>query len=326
MVSLWIAIICGLVIYKIISLLFGDDDVFDVETTDHDAIFSVASRLEKLYGGKVYVGLRIPDADTGSRQNIDFVLVSKGEAVVVAVKNIAGFVTVNSDGSWKCISEHKLKEEHHDDPVAEVRRQAAVLEAYLERRGIVIHEGYFSYKVITPNPKFRSLNLEQFPPEVITHDQWVKMKAESRNVLTGWIKEAFFKGGKNQLQGSVQQQLNFSLRTAPMWDKLELRGSKHVLGEFMEFKGKSEDTQALECIKRSKVGEMTIQKTSMLGFAPRRLQVVYTPRDYQTEGASASEWRELNVRSSTEVVFQLQNTGKVRKYKLSSVSSMILSA
>ncbi|KAL8151312.1 hypothetical protein V2J09_021120 [Rumex salicifolius] len=322
---MWIAIICGLVVYLIFRLFFSDDDQFDIETSDHDAIFSVASRLEKLYGGKVYVGLHIPDADRVSRQNIDIVLVSKGEVVVVAVKNLAGFVTVNSDRSWTCMSERKFKEEHHDDPVAEVKRQAAVLEAYLERRGIVIPEGSLSYKVITPNPKCRSLNSENFPPEVITHDQWVHMKPESRNMLSGWIKGAF-KGGKKESQESVKNQLNFAIRTAPMWDKLELRGSKHILGEFFEFKGKSEDTQALQCIKRSKVGEMTIQKTSMLGFAPRRLEVVYTPRDYQTDGASTSEWREVNVRSSTEIVFQPQNSGKVRKFKLSSVTSMVLSA
>lgn len=35
-------------------------------------------RLEKLYKGKAYVGLRIPDPDTGSRQNIDIVLITKG--------------------------------------------------------------------------------------------------------------------------------------------------------------------------------------------------------------------------------------------------------
>lgn len=34
-------------------------------------------RLEKLYGGKAYVGLRIPDADTGTQKNVDIVLVTK---------------------------------------------------------------------------------------------------------------------------------------------------------------------------------------------------------------------------------------------------------
>lgn len=40
------------------------------------------------------------------------------EAVVVSVKNLAGFVSVNADGSWLCISDHKHKEEHHPDPVS----------------------------------------------------------------------------------------------------------------------------------------------------------------------------------------------------------------
>ena len=48
--------------------------------------------------------------------------------------------------------------------------------------------------------------------------------------------------------------------------RLELKGNKYVLGEFLEFKGKQEDLQALRNIKRSKVSRLIIQKTSMLGF------------------------------------------------------------
>lgn len=47
--------------------------------------------------------------------------------------------------------------------------------------------------------------------------------------------------------------------------RLELKG-KYVLGDFLEFKGKDEDVEDLREIKRSKVSQMTIQKTSMLGF------------------------------------------------------------
>lgn len=38
--------------------------------------------------------------------------------MVICVKNMSGFVSVNSDGSWLCISDHKHKEEHHPDPVS----------------------------------------------------------------------------------------------------------------------------------------------------------------------------------------------------------------
>lgn len=48
--------------------------------------------------------------------------------------------------------------------------------------------------------------------------------------------------------------------------RLELKGNKHVLGEFLEFKGKQEDVEALRHIRRSKVGRMIIQKTSMFGL------------------------------------------------------------
>ena len=60
--------------------------------------------------------------------------------------------------------------------------------------------------------------------------------------------------------------------------------------------------------------------------AHSKLQVLYSPRDYRSEGASGSEWKEVTVRSSTEVLFQPDNSAKVRKFKLSSVVSLTLSA
>ncbi|KAH9784104.1 NERD domain-containing protein [Citrus sinensis] len=316
---MWVQILCGLVIYKICKKLFYDDDVLDVETSDSNAIFSVAARLEKLYKGKAYVGLRIPDPDTGSRQNIDIVLITKGEAVVISVKNLSGFVTVNADGSWVCEAVGRHRSAAHPDPVADAKKQASILESYLEQREVALPEGYLSYKVIIPNPKFRVINASYFPPEVISYDQWMLMKSENKSMLSGWIKGAF-RGGKKEMQESIHQQLNFILSTAPIWDRLEVKGNKHVLGEFLEFKGKQEDIQALRYIKRSKVSRLDVQKTT-----PSRLQVLYSSRDYRSEGAS-SEWNEVTVRSSTEVLFQPVNSTKVRKFKLSSVTSMSLSA
>ncbi|TQD80590.1 hypothetical protein C1H46_033842 [Malus baccata] len=187
---MWFEIICGLIIYKFYRCFVSDDDdVLDVETSDSKALFSVGDRLAKLYGGKVYVGLRIPDADTASPQTIDLVLVSKG--------------TTQSSN---------------------------------------------------------------FPSEVVTYNQLMQLKPEPKNMFSGWIKGAF-RGGKKEMQESIYQKLDFILSTSPMWDRLELEGR-----------------------------------------------------------ASASEWMEVNVRSSTEVLFQPENSSKVRKFKLSSVVSMSLSA
>ena len=48
--------------------------------------------------------------------------------------------------------------------------------------------------------------------------------------------------------------------------RLELKGNKYVLGEFLDFKGKEEDINALKNIRRSKVSRLIIQKTSMFGL------------------------------------------------------------
>ncbi|GMY06914.1 Plasma membrane isoform 1 [Fagus crenata] len=326
---MWVEILCGLVIFRLLKSFFYDEDVLDVEASNSNALFSVADRLEKLYGGKAYVGLRIPDADTGSRQNIDMVLVTKGDAAVISVKNLSGFVSVNADGSWVCEGGSKHKAEHLPDPVAETKKQASILESYLEQRGVALPEGYLSCKVVLPNPKLHTIPSGHFPSEVITHDQWVQLKPEPKSMFSGWIKGAFRggkSGGKKEMQESIHQNLNFILSTAPMWDRLELKGKKYVLGEFLEFKGKQEDINALKNIKRSKVSRLIIQKTSMFGLAHSTLQVLYSPRDYRSEGASASEWNEVTVRSSTEVLFQPDNSTKVRKFKLSSIISLSLSA
>lgn len=323
---MWIEILCGLIVYKLFRLFFSDDDdLLEVETSDTSALFNVANRLEKLYGGKVYVGLRIPDADTGSRQNVDMVLVTKGEAVVVSVKNFSGLVSINGDGSWVCEDDSKHKAERHPNPVEEVKKQALVLESYLDQRGVALLEGYLSYKVVLPNPKFWTVHSSYFPSEVITYDQWIQLKPEPKSLFSGWIKGAF-RGGKKEMQESIHEKLNFILSTAPMFDRLELKGNKYVLGEFLEFKGKEEDITALRNIKRSKVGRLIVQKTSMLGLAHSKLQVLYSPRDYRSEGASGSEWKEATVRSSTEILFQPENSKKARKFKLSSITSMSLSA
>lgn len=57
-----------------------------------------------------------------------------------------------------------------------------------------------------------------FPPEVIPYDEWIKLKPGPRNMFSGWIKGAFG-SGKKEMQESMHQNLNFTLSTAPMWDR-----------------------------------------------------------------------------------------------------------
>ncbi|KAJ4958568.1 hypothetical protein NE237_025679 [Protea cynaroides] len=322
---MWIELLCGLVFYRLIKRFFYEDDIYEIESSDSDAKFVVASRIEKVYGGKVYIGLRIPDADSGTRQNIDMVVVTKREVVVITVKNYAGFVGIDADGTWVCTNDSKRKTERYPDPVAETKRRVAILESYLEQRGLTFPEGYVSGKVILPNPNCRMIHSTNIPSEVIPFDQWIQLEPEPRNMFSDWIKGAF-RGGKKEVQDGINEKLNFILSTAPIWDRLERKDNKNLLGEFLQFKGKQEDMQLLKHIKRSKVSRLIIQKSAVFGLGRSTLQVLYCPRDYQSEGTSASEWKEVTVRSSTEVLFQPQGTDKVRKFKLSSVVSMSLSA
>ncbi|KAI5659736.1 hypothetical protein M9H77_28529 [Catharanthus roseus] len=433
---MWVELICGLILFRLLKRYFyddGDAELLDADSSsysDATLLFTVSDRLQKLYGGKCHVGLNIPDADSASRLNIDMVLVTDREAVVVSVINIPGIVSINEkDGTWVCTAtnssghhKHKSEQQCLPDPVAEVKQKVSVLESYLEQRGLALPEGYLSYKVICPNPHFGGGYSTSFPSEVITYDQWTQLKPEHKNMLSGWIKGAF-RSGKKEMQESFHEQLNSILSTAPMLDRskithivilaspmsdlekkeevglkevngcryyclknnilkfkflnnlqevlqqvltrtmdcwvhggfsnvalcnkilipllvslilrmklielycrIELKGDKFLLGDFLEFKGKQDDIQALRNVKRSKVSRLVIQKTSMLGLAHSKLQVLYSPRDYRSEGASASEWKEVSVRSSTEVLFQLRNSSKVRKYKLSSVVGITLSA
>ena len=42
---MWLALVCAFILYKLLRLFFGDDDVLDVETSDFNALFAVAARL-----------------------------------------------------------------------------------------------------------------------------------------------------------------------------------------------------------------------------------------------------------------------------------------
>ncbi|KAM0854169.1 hypothetical protein ACQ4PT_050621 [Festuca glaucescens] len=325
---MWVEILCGLVAYKLIRAVFFSDDgldqLADLDSSHSDLCFAVASRLEKLYGGRCFVGLRIPDPDAGARQHVDVVLVTKREVMVVAIKNLSGFVEVDKDGNW--YTEKKRKQEVVPNPVLEVNRIATNLQSYLEQRGATLPNRIVSGRVVLPNPNCRPSYTINLQPEIISHDQWNDLKADTKGGLSTWIKGAFH-GSKSDTQDSLLQNIYSILSTSPMWDRLELKGDKNVLGEFMEFKGRHEDMQLLKKLKRSKVSRFFIQKSTLFGgFGRSRVQILYSPRDYRAEGTSSSEWKEISVKQYTEIVFQPLQSKKVKKFKLSSVASVTLSA
>lgn len=322
---MWVEVICGFAIFRLLKRFFSEEnDVREEGTSYANALFSVARQLEKIYGGKAFVGLLIPDVDSGSRRSIDIVLLTRREVAVISVKNVSGSVHIDTDGSWVCSGGRKHKNQCFPDPVAETKQLIPILESYLEQRGCPLPERYLSCKVICPNPTFRTIHADSFPSEVITSDQWVQLKPQGKSMLYGWIKGALH-SGKKEMLGTMQLKLDYLLSTAPMWDRLQLKNNKYILGEFLEFKGKKDDIFALRNIKRSKVCRLTIQNTSMSVLAPSKIQILYALRDYRGEGPSAFEWKEVCVLSSTVVLFRSQGLSEVQKYKISAVTCMSLS-
>ncbi|KAG0496833.1 hypothetical protein HPP92_001524 [Vanilla planifolia] len=323
---MWFEVICGLIVYKIFRrFIYGEVDVPDVDAGGSEVSFIVADRLEKIYGGKAYVGLRIPDPETSSRQHIDVVLAAKKEILVVAVRNFSGFLEVGDGGNWVCTRDKKHKPENYPDPVLEVTKQVEILESYLELRGVSLPKGSLIGKVILPNPNCRPAYSIAFQNEVIPFAMWAELKSESKPGISSWIKGAFH-GSKSETQDVWHQKLHFSLSTAPMWDRLEFKGDRKILGEFIDFKGNSDDLQALRQVNRSEVSQFLVQKPSLFDLGRSRLNILYYPRDYRRNAASVSELKEIAVKPSTEVLFQPLNSKKPRKFKLSSVASVSLSA
>ncbi|KAL0452288.1 UNVERIFIED_CONTAM: hypothetical protein Slati_1206900 [Sesamum latifolium] len=266
------AVIGGLVLYLLFKYFFYEDDTPRSRFLPRQCSLRRRQkyRLEKLYhGSKVYVGIQIPDPDSASRRNIDLVLVTDQEAVVISVKNLSGFVSCDNERN------------------------------YFYRPSNLEYSWCVRPHAIAVNSSV---------PSVLTlsHLRSLLM-IRTQKAFGFWISKVLH-GGKDKMQESFCEKLNSVLSTAPISDRLELKGNRYVLGEFLEFKGKQEDLQALRAIKRSKVSRLSVQKISMLGF----------------EGSSQRE--EVTVRSSTLVLFQPQNSDKPCKYKLSSVISLLLSA
>ncbi|XP_044477847.1 uncharacterized protein LOC123205097 [Mangifera indica] len=221
-VTAWVQILCGLVIDKLFKRTFYSGNVLDIETSDSNAIFSVAnSFVEVRHTSGSEFWIRIRDLYQSMEMAAGFVKASMGtgHSIILTL--------------WRKIK-NKLQFLNH-----------------------ILNKGELPcQKDISCTNSIYSSN---FPPEVNTFEQWTLLKPEQKNMLSGWLKGAF-SGGEKEMQESINQQLNFILSTAPIWDRLEVKGNKYVLGEFLEFKEKQEDTQVLSFIRKSKVSCLVIQK------------------------------------------------------------------
>ncbi|RWW02604.1 hypothetical protein GW17_00034300 [Ensete ventricosum] len=287
-VSMWVEILCGLILFKILRrFLHGDDALPDIDSSDSDASFAVAARyagslpypsrpcsrrdpgrwnlflsflfcspccccrrLEKLYGGKAFVGLRIPDADAGLRQHIDVVLVTK--------RSVLDRSLCHRKNNSKTNSSFLL-----------------LLLFSLENSALFA----FFY------------NLEKY---------WIWILLTRTGEITGIydVREVMVVAVRN-FSGFVEIGGNESwVCTSDKKHKPQSRPDPV--------------THPFCCYRDANAGRS-------------RLEVLYFPRDYRGEGASSSDCKEIAVKPSTEVLFQQLNSKKAKKFKLSSIVSVTLS-
>lgn len=317
---MWFAVVFGVLIYKfmkglITSREFGPD-------WDSGIKLMVAKKLEKIYGGKAFHALRIPDIASGARQSIDMVLLTKRELSIIAVRNFSGILDVGADGGWT-LKNSKGQAEKIPNVVEETRNQAAILESYLERRGVVLPAGFLSCKVILTNPNCRPLLSVAFLPEVFFYDRWLQLKEEAHGVRS-WAKR-MFSGMELDTSDKIDKKIRFILNTSPTWDRLELKANHPIFGEFLGFKGKKEDMDALKVVKRSKVAKIVNYKPLMFDLLVSNIQLFCTSRDYRHESSSQPDEIVVDVRTDTEVIFQPMDAKKAQQFKIKKLVCMSLS-
>ncbi|GLJ46948.1 hypothetical protein SUGI_0990750 [Cryptomeria japonica] len=247
------------------------------------------------------------------------------ELSVIAIRNFAGILDAASDGSWS-LRNSKGQFEKIPNLVEETRIQAAILESYLERRGVILPAGYLSCKVILANSDCRALPSVTLHQEVLSYDKWMQLKEESRGGFREWLRHMFSRVERD-VSDKIDKKLRFILSTSPAWDRLELKGSQQIYGEFLGFKGKKEDVDALKVVKRSKVAKIVKYKPIMFDLLSggSTVHLFCIPRDYRNEGTSEVERTEVSVRAGTEVVFQPMDAKKAQQFKVKKIACLSLS-
>eukprot|EP00252_Welwitschia_mirabilis_P018760 TRINITY_DN4189_c0_g1_i1.p1 TRINITY_DN4189_c0_g1~~TRINITY_DN4189_c0_g1_i1.p1 ORF type:complete len:325 (-),score=48.29 TRINITY_DN4189_c0_g1_i1:421-1395(-) len=323
---MWFAVVVGFTIYKVLKGVFFDPSKEEIEGEQESRLkISIAKKLEQLYGGEVFLGLRIPDASTGTRLAIDMVLLTKREASVILVKDFKGILDVGTSGCWS-LTNFKGQSESIPNLLEVAKHQASILEDYLERRGVQLHSGFMSYKVIFTNPKCRLLPSIASQPEVLPYEKWSHLGEETKSYVWRWAKNVF-SGMEHDTSRKLNKQLKFILSTSPSWDRIQLKGNKEFFVVFVGFRGKKEDMDNLNVIKRSKVAKIFNCRSSVFDLLVpvSKVHLFYVLRDHRQDNTYPAEMQELCVRADTELLLQSTDSKKIHHLPIHKLVSISLS-
>ncbi|KAJ7524721.1 hypothetical protein O6H91_17G018200 [Diphasiastrum complanatum] len=298
----------------------------------------VADIFQGIPGVRVFDSLRIPDTENKGRREIDLVLLTNRKIYVVEVKNWSGIIKLEPDGGWCQIRKNGTIQKH-PNIVEETRYRAALLEAYLSRRGADLPPMCIDYKVFLVNSECRPEQAILMQPEVLTGVQWKYLLDQDldRGYFT-WLGPLYSTSKKGFLKASVYKQLQFILSTTPTWDRMWLEGGRIMVGDFLQFKGRAEDMEALKFVKRPTVSNLAmVHFRSLLpnllgllvGIWPE-VKITISVRDFREKvGFLGKRQREetvqIKVNPDLEIVFRIVGTSKAQKFKINNVVGLSLS-
>jgi len=174
--------------------------------------------------------------------------------------------------------------------------------------------------------------------EVLSADQWEHFTNSSLGRKdSGWLKYVLSSGKSDLYLSELERkQLQYILKTAPTWDRLELEDGKVVVGEFQGFNGRSGDTEVLSFAQRSAVSHLSMNHrrgwvNNMFGTP--KVVLLVTLRDYRDANVNLPSkkqrqetYMEAKARADTEVLFQVVGTSKPQYFRLYEVLSLSLSS
>jgi hypothetical protein len=110
----------------------------------------------------------------------------------------------------------------------EIKGRVVLLESYIERRGVILPPGFVQPKVLLVNRDCRPEQAITIQPEVLSVDKWEHFLDHDLGRMESKRMKSTLKGPEPEcmLSELEMKQLQYILRTAPMWDRYsKLAGS-----------------------------------------------------------------------------------------------------
>eukprot|EP00245_Coleochaete_scutata_P006356 TRINITY_DN20780_c0_g1_i1.p1 TRINITY_DN20780_c0_g1~~TRINITY_DN20780_c0_g1_i1.p1 ORF type:complete len:408 (+),score=76.01 TRINITY_DN20780_c0_g1_i1:158-1381(+) len=297
-------------------------------------------------GVQFFQSVRIPDRVNRRRREIDFVILSRRELLVVEVKNWSGRVSMGADGRW-CQVRKNNSLRWCPNVLEETKEKAQLLMDYILCRGVTIPDKFIAPRVVLVNANCSPDAVIADQPEILLPNEWESAicgSGQAQQRIIGWFSSLVGGFTGSALSLETHRRLQDILGSAPTWDTLELTGMEQrvVKGDLVRFNGKPDDMAAVSSLPmRPSISRISVnlQRShlphylgALVGFTPS-IQLAFTLRHGQNgESPSWMGWvfgsektSTLSVSEDTEVEFRPAGATHDLSFRLMDVKGICLS-